>query len=105
MARISRRSFLAHSATLAVATPFLNSATWAAAAGAGERIRVAVTGVRGRGRSHIAALLAQSNVEVACICDADLEVVGNAVKSVEKASGKAPLVVQDIRKVLEDKSI
>ncbi len=106
MLSLTRRDFLSHSAAVAAtALPLLNSATWAAAPGANDRIRVAVMGVRGRGRPHITALLAQPNVEVAYVCDADTAVVGPAVTQIEKAGGKAPTVVQDIRKVLADKTV
>jgi predicted dehydrogenase len=101
---MNRRSFLAQSAALA-AVPFLNSATWASAPGASDRIRVAVMGVRGRGMSHVAALLAQPNVEIAYVCDADKSVVGPAVSRIEKDGGKTPTVVQDVRKILDDKTI
>src|SRR5947199_2645920 len=108
MARISRRHFLEEAARAGVgvaAVPLLDRVTWAAAAGANDRIRVAVMGVRGRGRSHVAALLAQPNLEIAYLCDVDKEAIGPMFSPVEKAGGKAPVVVQDIRKVLEDKTI
>jgi predicted dehydrogenase len=66
---------------------------------------VGVVGVRGRGKSHIAALLAQPNVEIAYICDADKDVVGPALEQIQKAGGKAPTVVQDVRQVLQDKTV
>src|SRR5207249_9152767 len=96
MISMNRRTFLVRSAVVA-AVPLLDRVTWAAAAGANERIRVAVMGVRGRGRSHVAALLAQPNVEIAYLCDVDKDVVGPSVARIEKASGKAPVVVQDVR--------
>ncbi len=101
---MNRRSFLAHSAALAT-VPLLDSVTWSAAPGANERIRVAVMGVRGRGQAHIAALLGQPNVEIVYLCDADTSVVGPALGRIEKAGAPAPKVVQDVRKVLDDKSI
>src|SRR5437868_2052412 len=101
---MNRRDFLTASAALA-AVPLLDSATWSAARGASDRIRVAVMGVRGRGKAHVAALLAQPNVEIAYVCDVDKDVVGPVVSRIEKAGGKAPVVVQDVRKVLEDKSV
>src|SRR5437763_4539074 len=101
---MNRRSFLARSAALA-ATSLLPSATWAAAPGANDRLRVAVVGLRGRGKSHVTALLAQPNVEIAYLCDVDKDAIGPALTRVEKAAGKAPAAVQDVRKILEDKSI
>jgi predicted dehydrogenase len=105
MTLLSRRSFLAHSVAFTAAAPMLDRLTWAAVPGANDRIRVAVMGVRGRGRAHVAALLAQPNVEITHVCDVDKDVFGPVVTQIEKATGKAPIVVQDVRKVLEDKSV
>ena len=101
---MNRRDFLTSSAALATA-PLLDSFTYAAAPGANERIRVAVMGVRGRGRAHVSALLAQPNVEIAYLCDVDKEAIGPTLARIEKASGKTPIVVQDVRKILEDRSV
>jgi len=101
---MNRRIFLTQLSALA-AVPELDSITWAGSRGANDRIRVAVAGVKGRGRSHIAALLAQPNVEIAYLCDADKDVVGPALGLIEKAGAKAPVVVQDVRKVLQDKTV
>src|SRR3954452_4493619 len=93
----TRRAFLAGTATLAT-TALLDSKVWSGARAANDRIRVAVMGVRGRGRSHVAALLAQPDAEIAYLCDVDKEVLGPVVSQVEKGGGKAPAVVQDVRK-------
>src|SRR5262249_37348919 len=69
------------------------------------RIRVAVMGVRGRGQSHVTALLAQRGVEIAYVCEVDASVVGPVVSKIEKAGVKTPTVVQDIRKVLDDAAV
>src|SRR5262249_23731178 len=77
----------------------------AAVLGANERIRVAVMGVHGRGQAHVANYLRQKDAEVACLCELDPNLVGPALQLVQKATGKTPPVLADIRKVLEDKSI
>ena len=71
----------------------------ACAPGANDRVRVAVMGVRGRGQSHVTTLLAQPGVEITHLCEVDSNVVGAVVSRIDKASGKAPGVVEDIRKV------
>ena len=77
------------------------------APGPNGRLRVAVIGVRGQGRAHLRWLLDQPDTDVAAVVDADLapEIIGPAVKMVEKSRGKPPAVVQDLRKMLDDKSI
>ena len=74
-------------------------------AASGDRLRVAVTGVRGRGMEHVTQLLALKDVEVAAICDVNSNVIGKAMKAVEAKEGKAPAYHQDFRKLIEDKSI
>ncbi len=77
----------------------------ASKSGASEKLRVAVIGVRGRGTNHIDGIANKYGCEVVTICDCDEGVIGKAMKAVEKKQGKAPQYVQDLRKVLDDKSI
>ena len=78
------------------------------AAGPGDRIRVGVTGLGGRGReSHCGALLQmdKENVEIAALCDCDEGRLNVAAKKVQQHTGKRPALFTDYRKLLEDKSI
>ncbi len=70
-----------------------------------ETLRVACVGVRGRGKSHIAAYSGMKNVEIAAICDIDEKVLGSRIADIEKAGKKRPQAFTDFRKLLEDKSI
>jgi len=70
-----------------------------------ERLRVAVLGVRSRGRTHLDAYKNRADTEVAIVVDVD-EVIGqNTVAEIEKATGKRPQFVKDMRRAFEDKSI
>jgi predicted dehydrogenase len=113
---LSRRQFLQDSAALAAlagTSLFHNTAPAAEKAkaekqgSAQDRLQVAVIGVNGRGMSHVGAFAGNSklNTVVTTICDADEAVIGNAMALVESKQGKAPRYEQDLRKVLEDKSI
>jgi predicted dehydrogenase len=73
--------------------------------GANERIRVAVLGVRGRGRSHAAGFASLENVEVAALCDPDLRVLPGVARSVEERQSSRPKTLQDFRAVLDDPAI
>ena len=73
--------------------------------GANDRLRVAVLGVNGRGKSHIAGFMEQDNVEVATLCDPDMNISGQRAKEFEAKYGKKVSTEQDLRKVYEDKSI
>ena len=110
----SRREFLRDSAALAAlgGSGFLTSSQAAARPdikvlnkGANDTLNVAIIGVNGRGRDHCHGLAGRPNVNVAVICDADSAVVGRAMKLVETAQKKAPKFEQDLRRVMDDKSI
>jgi predicted dehydrogenase len=110
---LNRRDFLkdsALSAALLAEASLLGKATAAEEKAAakketGDALRVAVVGVNSRGKAHVQGFAGQHGCVVTTICDADEAVVGGAMKSAEKAQGKMPKYVQDIRKVVEDKDI
>jgi predicted dehydrogenase len=107
MSHLSRRQFLENSmfATAAAALAGKTSRAFAADEQSGEKLRVAVVGVNGRGGSHISGFGDRKDCEIAAIVDAD-EVVGNRkADDIEKRFGKRPEVYLDMRKCFEDKSI
>jgi predicted dehydrogenase len=75
-------------------------------AGANDRVRVAVVGIRGHGfGSHIKSYPSLPNVEVAAICDVDENLFAERLKWFEENNKPIPKTYVDIRKLLEDKSI
>lgn len=114
MARINRREFLdeaffaasmtALGAAGAFASP-VEAAPKPRRQGANDRLRIAVIGVKGRGMAHVGGYLDLPGVEVAAICDIDLNVVGKAVSEVEKKTGRKPDVLQDLRRVFDRRDI
>jgi predicted dehydrogenase len=70
-----------------------------------DRLRVACVGVAGRGMAHVGGFAGKNNCIVTTICDCDEGVIGKAMDAVEKAQGKKPAFVRDIRKVVEDPAI
>jgi predicted dehydrogenase len=101
MRKTTRRDFLR--ASLAAASISVLPAR--ARAGANDRLRVAVVGVRGQGRVHVGRWSSFKDAEVAAICDPDENVIGDAMAAAEKKGGKKPQYVKDLRKLMEDKSI
>jgi len=78
------------------------------AKGANDRIRVAVLGIHGRGKSHIKEImgLAESaNVEVVTLCDPDMNILKERAGEFEKTYGKKVMIEQDFRKTYEDQDI
>ncbi len=69
--------------------------------GANDRVRVAVCGLRSRGKEHLEALSGVPNVEIAALCDVD-ETVLNQRRA--EFGGNARTVV-DVRRLLDDPSI
>ena len=65
-----------------------------------EEIRVAVAGVRGRGRNHIGGFRGISNVKVVALCDPDREVLAREVKACEDRGESVDGVV-DFRELLD----
>ncbi len=103
----SRRDFVTTGA-VAAAAPLLGAPALAATRlSPSDRVRAAIVGLRGRGRSHVAALeqLAEKNVELAAVCDIDETVLSARLDDHVKRTGNKPAVFHDIRKLLDDQSI
>ncbi len=102
---VSRRTFLKGTATataVTLAAPmFVPKSTF----GANDRIRVAVLGVHGRGKSHIKGFMNLENVEVVTLCDPDKQVLEERAKSFKETYNKKVRIEQDLRKVYDDKDI
>ncbi|MGV8137407.1 MAG: Gfo/Idh/MocA family protein [Mangrovibacterium sp.] len=114
----SRRSFLRNAAAgavvAAVAPAVLKAEITkptiipAGAKGANDRIRVAVLGVNGRGKSHISEIMdlaEKANVEVAALCDPDMDILKERAGEFKEKYGKNIAIEQDFRRTYEDKSI
>src|SRR5216683_7302774 len=69
--------------------------------GANDRVRVAVCGLRGRGKDHLDAFARVPNVEIAALCDVDEDVLNKRRGDVTGS----PRTVADVRRVLEDRTI
>jgi predicted dehydrogenase len=115
MSFLTRRTFLQDSTLLAAALaavemPRRSSAAEKKADPAektepGEKIRVAVIGVRNQGMSHVRSYAGRKNAQIVAICDVDEANIAPAMNHVEKVQGKAPRYVKDLRKLFEDKEI
>ena len=102
---MKRRDFLQASLLAAAASAKTAPAATPQRGAASDRVRVAMMGVRGRGVFLSKRFSTLPDVEIATICDVDENVVGPASKIIEEAYGKAPKLVSDIRRVLDDPNI
>ncbi len=84
MSFLSRRTF--GKGTALAGASFLIHGTRASGnvKGANDRIRIAVAGLNGRGKSHISGWLSQPNVEIAYLIDPDQMVLERAMRDLEK---------------------
>ena len=102
MEQVTRRDFV----KTAAATTILLGTSRSAWAGANDRVRVAVLGLNGRGKSHLNGYARLENVEVATLCDPDSALFAPTTKTFFADKNlAAPKVEQDIRRVLDDKNI
>lgn len=116
----SRRNFLRNAAGTAVAAavtpgtvlannqPESSSPDYHRIMGANDKIRIAVLGVNGRGKTHISVIMKlaqQANVEIAALCDPDMVVLQEAAADFEKKFGRKVMIEQDFRKLYENKNI
>jgi predicted dehydrogenase len=74
-------------------------------ASANDKVTLAMVGVRGRGKRLTEYFAQMPTVNLAYICDVDQNVVEPALKIVQDAKGRRPPVVEDIRRVLDDKAV
>jgi hypothetical protein len=94
----TRRDFLEHSALLTAA---LSPLSLGAADPPGDRLRFGVIGVGGQGLSN----LKSHAKDVLAIADVDKDHLAAAATLVQAASGKAPQVFGDYRKLLDGKLV
>ena len=101
----NRRRFL--QASLAAGATFAISGTKSSGKilGANDRVRVAVAGLHGRGRSHYGAYAKMKDVEVAYVVDPDSRQFARAISEIKNISGTAPKPIGDVREVLDDKEL
>jgi predicted dehydrogenase len=101
---VTRRDFLKTAATTASATAF-SGITFLTRPervfGANDRVRIAICGLKSRGKDHVNAFSRVPNVEIAALCDVDDTVLEQ--RRAEIGGGARTFV--DIRRLLEDRSL
>ena len=72
---------------------------------ANDKVHVGVIGCKGQGWSNLTAMLKGADVEAVALCDVDSDVLAGRGAELEKASGRAPRLYSDHRRMLDDKSV
>lgn len=109
MSASNRRELLKQALAAGAAAAFAARPAFSQVLGANERIRIGVVGLGttrmgGRGRSHVGRLLEVKGAQVAGLCDADSDILGQDAAKLEKQGVKV-LTFQDVRKLLDLKDI
>jgi len=107
MSHRTRRQFLQTSAAAGASLLLAGTRASGNVVGANDRIRIAVAGLNGRGRSHVKGWLDQPNVEIAYLIDPDRTVLTSALSALKKRTqGKWNTQgVIDVRAALDDKNL
>ena len=103
MKHLSRRQFLKTSTFAAGALAF-SARSWAQAAGANSDVRVAVLGLNGRGKNHVASLSAIPGVRIVALCDPDSAVLEKA-KRLEGIDAGSVKTYTDLRQLFDSSDV
>ena len=102
---MNRRSFIQSIGAGVAASMGTKTSTAKGPVSSSDRVAVAIMGVNGRGKGLTAFFSSLPDVDIQYICEVDRNVAGPAIKIAEEAKGKTPKLVEDIRYVLDDKSV
>src|SRR5688572_94578 len=108
MSQLTRRRFFEESLIAAAVTAAASAnvpevfAAEETRTAANDEIQHAVIGCRIRGKVHAAEFGRQAGVNVAYVCDPDLQLAEELADAVKEKSGKRPKVVQDLRRIFDD---
>jgi predicted dehydrogenase len=112
MKGISRREFLEHASLIAAAAAALGTSSYAEEqptpvkkVGPNDRLHVACIGFNGQGKSHIRQFASLPDTLVTHVCDVDSRLADQGIKLAAERQQREPVFVQDLRRIMEDKSI
>ncbi len=102
MNKENRRDFIKGSATTAVSIGLIGKASWA---GANDKIRMGVVGLRGRGAAHVRGFGSQQNVDVIALCDIDESILNKRADELKDYVTPTVKKYVDIREMLKNPDI
>ena len=105
MANINRRNFLTTTAAGTVVTALNHSDARARAAGANERVTLAIIGCGGRATKGLMQQFNGGDAEIAYVCDPDSQHVERAAAIVTAAENRPAKKTADLRYVLDDPAV
>ncbi|HOA75951.1 MAG TPA: Gfo/Idh/MocA family oxidoreductase, partial [Phycisphaerae bacterium] len=105
MSRMTRRTFIGTGSAALAAAASLRTMVSARAAGANEKLNVALIGCGGMGRYKLGNFCDSKQCNVVAVCDVDDKQMNEAVALVQAKLGTKPEKIKDFRKVLERKDV
>ncbi len=102
MTALNRRDFMRTSVGAAAAFAALPQKP---SPGANDTIRIGVMGLGGRGTYLAERFAERSDTEIAYLCDPNTRRFARAREAVEEAQDASPKMVQDFRRILDDKNV
>ena len=102
MTSLNRREFLSRAALTASAASLVSRTAKAAPS---ERVNLCVIGVRGRGMSVGKGFAGLPEAQVTHVCDVNETLLDGYAKQISDIQKSVPKKVQDLRRVLDDKSV
>jgi predicted dehydrogenase len=110
MSKLTRRQFfeeslLATAATAAASAVISTRGEEQPNVSPNDKITVAIIGCGIRGKQHAQELVRLPECEIAYVCDPDRDRAAELVRQIAKANRPEPKPVQDLRAVLDDKSV
>ncbi|MFT5498719.1 MAG: putative dehydrogenase, partial [Kiritimatiellia bacterium] len=97
--KTTRRALLKSTAAMAASTAVPNLSRGASP---NETVRVAIIGVRGKGRQHMQMFKAMAGVQVVALCDPDRQILAERAKELDDPKAK---LHTDLRRVMDDPEI
>lgn len=102
---LTRRDFLANTATLATGAILAPLAARADTSSKNDILRIGLVGCRNMGWSDLNAMLSLGGTECAALCDVDEGVLSARAGEIARRQGRVPATFGDYRKLLEKKDI
>ncbi|HVG16510.1 MAG TPA: Gfo/Idh/MocA family oxidoreductase [Chitinophagaceae bacterium] len=99
---MNRKHFIVQSG-MAASSLLVSKSLLAYTGSPANKVRVAIMGVNSRGQFLAKSFAALKDVEVAYICEVDEKAANKTVETVATATGKKPVVIADLRKMLQQK--
>ncbi len=104
MNTLTRRHFIRNSGSGLAGAAALSVLSRGLAAGANERVRIALIGCGGRGKIVVRNLI-EAGAELVCLCDLNPERLESTAQELAEVMPRKPRMTQEVRRVWDDKEI